>query len=136
MEKFTKWISGLEPVARDAARIMIGLAYWTHGMQKSMGWFGGFMDGGRADLMTRWGAAGVIESVFGLLIVLGLFTRPAAFIAAGEMAVAYFWIHIPRDLWWWENRGEAVMIFSFFFLWVATVGAGRWSLDALLKKEN
>lgn len=65
--------------------------------------------------------------------MLGLFTRPTAFIASGQMAVAYFWIHVggsdPFSIWHWENRGETVMIFSFTWLMLAAVGAGDFSLD-------
>ena len=68
--------------------------------------------------MTRYGAAGVIETVAATCLVLGLFTRPMAFIASGEMAVAYFWIHTggSGSIWWWENHGEVVMLFSFIWL--------------------
>lgn len=105
---------------------------FSHGAQKLFGWFGGFgPDGGTAELMSRFGAAGVIEVVFGLMIVLGLGTRLAAFIASGEMAVvAYFWVHSEGgSIWWWENRGELVMVYAFLWLYFAAVGAGSWSVD-------
>jgi putative oxidoreductase len=88
-------------------RIVVGFTYWTHGAQKLFGWFGGFgPDGGTVDLATRFGAAGIIEFTCGLLIMVGLFTRPFAFIASGEMAVAYLWMHVPRGgFWHWANRG-------------------------------
>lgn len=123
---------GLAGGTMAALRIVAGLAYFSHGAQKILGWFGGFGSQGTAELMTEFGAAGIIELTAGALIVLGLFTRPAAFIASGEMAVAYFWKHLGRegDIWWWENGGEVVMIFSFLWLFFAATGAGPFSLDA------
>lgn len=121
--------------AQSLLRIVAGLAYFSHGAAKLFGWFGGMgPDGGAVDLMTRYGAAGIIETVGGALLVLGLFTRPVAFIASGEMAVAYFWMHwgTTGSPWWWENRGEVVMLFSFIWLFFAAAGAGRLSLDAQL----
>ncbi len=124
--------------AHTALRIAAGAAYFSHGAQKMFGWFGGFGDGGTADLMTRFGAAGVIETVAGACIILGLFSRPAAFIASGEMAVAYFWIHTggSGQLFWWQNRGEIVMLYSFMFLFFATTGAGPHSVDAWLARRR
>lgn len=119
-------------------RIAAGLAFFSHGAQKILGWFGGFGDGGTAQLMSEYGAAGVIELVGGTLIVLGLFTRPVAFIASGEMAVAYFWKHAGRadELWWWDNRGELVMVYSFLWLFFAVWGAGPFSLDAWRRRRG
>lgn len=115
-------------------RVMVGFMYWTHGAGKLFAWFG---TESPVDLMTRWGAAGTIEFVCGTLIVLGLFARPAAFIASGEMAVAYFWMHLPRGgFWHWANRGELVALFCFVFLFIAAHGAGRFSLDEWLKKRK
>lgn len=126
-------------IAHAALRIAAGLAFFSHGAQKLFGWFGGFgPDGGTADLMTRYGAAGVIETVTGLAIVLGLFTRPMAFIASGEMAVAYFWMHWGRtsEMWWWENRGELVMLYCFVWLLFAAWGGGPLSVDAWLRRRR
>lgn len=121
--------------AQTALRIAAGLAYASHGAQKLFGWFGGFgPEGGAADLVTRFGAAGVIETVCGAALVLGLFTRPVAFIASGEMAVTYFWMHWGQSgqMWWWANRGEVVLLYSFIWLFFASAGAGPFSLDARL----
>jgi len=121
------------PIAQSALRIAAGLAYLSHGAQKLFGWFGGVgPDGGPAELMSRWGAAGLIETIAGTGLVLGLFTRPLAFLASGEMAVAYFWMHWGRsgEMWWWQNRGETVMLYSFIWLLFAVWGAGPFSLDA------
>ena len=116
-------------------RIVVGLAFMTHGLPKLFGWLGGFGGSGEAaELMSRFGVAGVLETFGGLLIVLGLFTRPVAFILAGQMAVAYFWIHVPGSgIWWWGNNGELAMLFSFIFLFFSAWGAGPHSLDARLR---
>jgi putative oxidoreductase len=75
------------------------------------------------------GLAGVLETVGGLLIALGLFTRPVAFVLAGEMAVAYFLAHAPRGFWPILNKGELPVLFCFLFLYLAAAGGGPWSLD-------
>lgn len=124
------------PWTQAALRIAAGLGYFSHGAQKIFGWFGGFgPDGGTATLMSRFGAAGIIEVVAGGLIVIGLGTRWAAFIASGQMAVAYFWMHAGRtgSIWWWDNRGELVMVYSFVFLLFAAWGPGPLSVDGRRK---
>ena len=125
------------PAARAALRIAAGLTYFSHGAAKLFGWFGGMgPDGGTVDLMSRFGAAGVIEVVAGACLVLGFGTRLAAFVASGEMAVAYFWVHVggSGQLWWWENRGELVLLYSFIWLTYAASGAGPLSVDARLAR--
>lgn len=121
-----------------ALRIAAGLGYFSHGAQKLFGWFGGVGGGGTAELMSEYGAAGLIEVTAGVLIVLGLFTRPAAFIASGEMAVAYFWKHWASsgEMWWWDNRGELVMVYAFLWLFFAAWGAGPYSLDARRERAS
>jgi putative oxidoreductase len=115
-------------------RIVTGLAFMTHGLPKLFGWLGGFGGPGEAaELMSRFGVAGVLETFGGLLIVIGLLTRPVAFLLAGQMAVAYFWIHSGfSDPWWWTNGGEMAMLFSFIFLFFSAWGAGPFSVDARL----
>jgi putative oxidoreductase len=127
------------PYAKAALRIVAGAAFFTHGAQKLLGWFGGMgADGGTVELMSRFGAAGVIEVVGGFLIMIGLFTRLAAFIASGEMAVAYFWMHAASsgEIFWWANRGEMVMLFSFIFLYFAAAGAGPLSVDEAMARDR
>lgn len=127
------------PAAHAALRIAAGLAYCSHGAQKMLGWLGGFgPDGGTAELMSRFGAAGTIELICGTLIAMGFGTRWAAFIASGEMAVAYFWIHTGGSgkMFWWENRGELVMLYSFIFLVLAVWGAGPFSVDNALARRG
>ena len=127
------------PTAQAALRIFAGAAYFSHGAQKLLGWFGGMgPDGGTVELMSRFGVAGVIELVGGALLVLGLGTRLVAFIASGEMAVAYWWIHAGGSgkIFWWENRGEMVMLYCFIWLVFAAWGAGPFSLDNKLESRK
>ena len=125
------------PAAQTALRIFAGAAYFSHGASKLFGWFGGMgPNGGTVDLMSRFGAAGVIDVVCGACLLLGVMTRLAAFIASGEMAVAYFWIHMggSGQLFWWQNHGEMVMLYSFIWLVFAAWGAGPLSVDAMLSR--
>jgi putative oxidoreductase len=120
-----------EDATLSALRIAAGLGYFSHGAQKLFGWFGGFgPDGGTAALMTRFGAAGVIEVVCGTAIVLGLFTRPLAF--------AYFWVHAAGsdELFWWANGGERPMVYAFLWLYIAARGPGSFSTDAWLERRR
>jgi putative oxidoreductase len=127
-----------EDPALAALRIAAGLGYFSHGAQKLFGWFGGFgPDGGTADLMTRFGAAGIIEVVCGAAIVLGLFTRPLAFLASGQMAVAYFWVHAAGgSIFWWANGGELPMVYAFLWLYLAARGPGSFSVDAWMARRR
>ena len=111
-------------------RIVTGLLFWQHGAQKLFGWLGGQPVG---QLASQFGLAGILEFFGGILLILGLFTRPVAFLLAGEMAVAYFQAHAPRSLFPIRNGGESVVLFCFVFLHLFAVGAGPFSLDALLR---
>jgi putative oxidoreductase len=82
------------------------------------------------------GLAGTLEIVGGVLLVLGLFTRPVAFILAGEMAFAYFMAHAPQSFFPIKNGGESAILFCFVFLYLAAAGAGAWSLDAARKSAG
>lgn len=127
------------PAAQAALRIFAGAAYFSHGAQKLFGWFGGMgPDGGTVELMSRFGAAGIIELVCGACLVLGCGTRLMAFIASGEMAVAYWWMHVGGSgkIFWWENRGETVMLFCFIWLVYAAWGAGPLSVDRWLESRR
>ncbi len=126
-------------LAHSALRIAPGLAYFSHGAQKLLGWFGGFgPTGGHVALMTRFGAAGTIETIGGALLVAGLFTRPVAFIASGEMAVTYFWIHWggSGQPFWWQNHGELPLLYCFIWFLFAAWGPGEFSLDAKVRKQK
>lgn len=117
-------------------RIGAGLFFMLHGGQKLLGWFGGFggQPGATAQLASQMGLAGILELVGGTLIVLGLFTRPAAFVLAGEMAWAYFQAHFPGGFWPIQNRGEPAALYALIFLFLAGNGAGAFSLDALMSR--
>lgn len=124
----------LAPIAQALLRIVAGAAWFTHGGQKIFGWFGA---SSTVELLSLRGVAGVIELVGGTLLVLGLFTRPTAFIASGQMAVAYFYVHVMNGgLWWWGNRGELAMVFCFVWLFFAAAGAGAWSVDGVLRDRK
>ncbi len=126
------------PATQAALRIVAGLTYFSHGGAKLFGWFGGMgPNGGTVDLMSRFGAAGVIEVVVGACLILGLATQLMAFIASGEMAVAYFWVHVAGGgIWWWQNHGEIVMLYSFIWLVFAAWGAGPLSVDGWLAQRK
>ena len=127
---------GYRNLAHTVFRVGVGAAYSTHGAQKLFGLFGGTDgNGATANLMSMYGAAGVIELVGGLLVMVGLFTRLAAFIASGEMAAAYFIAHVANGgLFWWGNRGELAMVYCFAFLAISALGAGPLSADAAMSK--
>jgi putative oxidoreductase len=121
-----KFLSGLEPYAYAALRIVAGFLFLCHGAQKLFGAFGGHTM--HAPLLL---AAGVIEFGGGVLILLGLFTRIAAFIASGQMAFAYFMAHggFGQKFFPIVNGGELAVIYCFLFLFVACFGAGKFSVD-------
>ncbi len=113
-------------------RFVAGVMFMLHGGQKLFGWFGGpGGQGGTVELASLMGLAGILEVVGGALIIIGLFTRPVAFVLSGEMAVAYFMAHLPSGFWPIENRGEPAALFAFIFLFLAFNGAGPFSADAL-----
>lgn len=120
--------------ALSLLRILAGAMFTCHGGMKLLGWFGGMPHG--MPLSPLLTVAGVIELVGGVLIFLGLATRPAAFIASGEMAVAYFTSHFPRGFWPIVNQGELAVLYCFIFLFLAATGAGPFSLDALFRRRR
>ncbi|HEV8401361.1 MAG TPA: DoxX family protein [Gemmatimonadales bacterium] len=118
----------------NALRIMAAFLYMIHGGQKLFGWFGmGPMPG-----IWPFGVAGVIEFFGALAIAFGLFTRPLAFLAAGETAVVYFWMHASKSgsIWPWVNHGEVPVLYCFIFLVIWTSGGGSKTLDAWLAKRR
>lgn len=110
-------------------RLVAGLLFASHGAQKLFGALGGHA----MPLMSQMGLAGVIELVGGLLIAVGLFASPVAFIASGEMAWAYFQAHAARSAWPIVNQGELAVLYCFLWLFVAARGSGPLSLDRLLR---
>lgn len=124
------FLSDWAPRLLSVLRIMAALLYMAHGTQKLLGFPA--MPGGRPmpELLTLQGASGILELVLGVLLALGLFTRPAAFVASGHMAFAYFIGHAPRNFFPALNGGDAAILFCFVFLYLAAAGPGPWSLDA------
>ncbi len=122
-----------EKAAHGMLRMVVGFIFMTHGGQKLFAWFGADQS---AELISRFGVAGVLEFFGGLMIALGLFTRPVALILSGQMAVAYFWMHLPRGFWPWANGGELATIYSFVFLFLAAAGAGSFSVDNVMDKRK
>lgn len=134
----TRAWQGWAPQLLSLLRIVTAFLYMAHGTQKLLAFpTGTGPDGtGTVDLGTIFGAAGIIETVGGALLLLGLFTRPVAFIVAGEMAVAYFMFHAPRSFWPIMNHGEIVVAFCFIWLYISAAGAGPWSVDALRGRRS
>lgn len=120
-----KFLSGLEPYAFAALRIVAGFLFLCHGAQKLFGAFGGH----QAIHIPLMLAAGIIEFGGGVLILLGLFTRVAAFIASGEMAVGYFTQHAKHSFFPIMNQGELAVVYCFLFLFIACHGAGKFGID-------
>jgi putative oxidoreductase len=114
-------------------RIITGLIFFTHSLVKLFGFPAGAAPGHVA-LGSIFGAAALIEFVGSPLIILGLFTRPVAFLLSGEMAIAYFWVHAPKNFFPALNGGEEAILFCFIFLFMAFAGGGSWSLDAMRKR--
>ena len=112
-------------------RIVVGLLFIEHATQKFLAFPAPFPI---QPVPTLFLAAGVIELIAGALITIGLFTRLAAFIAAGEMAVAYFYTHFPQSFWPVVNKGEGAILFCFIFLYLAAAGPGAWSVDKMRGK--
>jgi putative oxidoreductase len=113
-------------------RIITGLLFLEHGTGKYLG----FPHLEKVpDPMSMSGVGGMLELVGGALIVLGLFTRPVAFLLSGEMAVAYFYAHAPRSFYPLQNMGEPAILFCFVFLYLFFAGPGPWSLDAMMKRK-
>jgi putative oxidoreductase len=123
-----------EPRMLSILRIIVGLLFLEHGTQKIFG-FPPRPNARPYELFTlNPGLSGILELVGGILIVLGLFTRPVAFLLSGEMAFAYFMSHAPRGFFPLStggNGGESAILFCFIFLYFAFVGAGVWSLDVM-----
>ncbi len=117
------------PRVLSILRIMTALLFLAHATTKFFG-FPTAMPGPLPGIII---AAGVIELVTGVLLTLGLFTRPAAFLASGTMAAAYFMAHAPQSFWPIVNQGEAAIMFCFIFFYLIFAGPGPWSLDTLVR---
>lgn len=119
--------SRLAPIVLSIMRIAVALLFFEHGLSKLFGFPSSHIV--PAPFTLLW-FAGVIEFVGGTLVFFGLFTRVAAFLMSGEMAIGYFLMHAPHSIFPILNRGDAAILFCFVFLYIAVAGAGPWSLDA------
>jgi putative oxidoreductase len=119
-------------------RVVAGLLFLQAGGMKMFDWFGGVPAeyGGHPPMMSQTWIGGALEFWGGAAIMLGLFTRPVAFILSGEMAVAYFQFHQPGGFWPIQNHGEPAVLLCFIFLFLAAHGAGNWSIDGFLRKRK
>ncbi len=127
--KYTEW--GL-----TLLRIVTGFLFMPHGAQKLLGWFGGMGPSGPTASFPGllWFAA-VLEFFGGLGILLGVLTRPIAFVLSGFMAVAYFIAHAPRGFWPLLNRGETAVLYCFIYLLLAAAGGGPYTVERLWQKQ-
>ena len=121
-----RWLARYSEPLYAVMRVMVGLLFAVHGSQKLFGY-----PGGNRVAAPMMQAAGAIELVGGLLIAVGLFTSIAAFIASGEMAVAYFMVHAKEGLWPVLNKGELAVLYCFVFLYIAARGSGAYGLDGM-----
>jgi len=121
-------LSRFSPHALAALRIITALLFIEHGTMKLFGFPAGEQPM-EISLFSLMGLAGVLEAIGGLLVLVGLFTRPTAFILSGQMAVAYFMAHAPNGFYPVLNNGDAAILFCFVFLYLVFAGPGAWSVD-------
>lgn len=124
--------------AQGLLRIVAGFIFWMHGAQKLLGLFGGIDgQGGTVEIASLIGVAGILEFAGGILIVIGLFTRPVAFILSGEMAYAFFTAHVSRGgIWPLQNGGEPAALYAFIYLFFVAAGSGAFAVDRILAKRK
>ncbi|WGM47861.1 hypothetical protein KOAAANKH_02746 [Brevundimonas sp. NIBR10] len=127
--------SALAPKTLAALRIVAGLLFLAHGLIKLFGFPEG-AEPGQVPLLSLMGVGAVLEAVGGALLVLGLFTRPTAFVLSGEMAVAYWMFHAPSSPYPAVNGGDAAILFCFIFLYLACAGGGAWTLDSRIRTRR
>lgn len=126
------FLAAWQPRVLSILRIVTAFLFMQHGAQKILG----FPAEQRYpfDITSLSGVAGVLELFGGALLLIGLFTRPVAFLLSGMMAFAYFLVHAPQGFWPLNNGGELAALFSFVFLYIWTAGGGAWSIDNLIKR--
>jgi putative oxidoreductase len=131
---FTKW-QAFAPYLQSILRIVASLMFMMAGAMKLFAFPAGMPpNGDTVTLMSQLGLAGVLEVFGGGLLLFGLFTRPVAFLLAGEMAIAYFQVHFPMSPWPTINSGVGPVLYCFIWLYFSAAGAGPWSLDAKWRK--
>ena len=129
------WLSRWQPQLLALLRIVAALLFMEHGLAKLLH-FPVPQPGVPDPLPTILVAAAVIEIVGGILVTLGLFTRVAAFLMSGEIAIGYFMAHAPKSFWPIVNQGEAAILYCFIFLYIAAAGPGAWSLDGVRRRSR
>jgi putative oxidoreductase len=127
-------MSKYAPQILSLFRILGGAMFACHGAQKLFGAFGGIPPGA-APTWLIW-TVGPLEFFGGILVAIGLFTRPIAFVLSGLMAVAYFWGHARNGFWPKANQGEPAVLYCWLFLYIAAQGPGAWALDNLLFRKR
>jgi putative oxidoreductase len=129
----TKW-SAWAPQLLSVLRIVAAVMFMQAGTIKLFGWPMAMPGGGTPPMFSQIWIGAVLELVGGALLIVGLFTRPVAFILSGEMAVAYFQFHAPDGFWPAVNQGQPAVLYCFIWLYLSAAGGGPWSLDALRRK--
>jgi putative oxidoreductase len=131
-----RW-SAWTPKLLSVVRIMAAFLFIQYGTTKLFAWPGAVMpNGATVQVASLIGVAAVLETFGGLLLLAGLFTRPVAFLLAGEMAAAYFMGHAGRGFWPVLNQGSIAVLFCFVWLYISAAGPGPWSLDALMRRTE
>ncbi len=128
------FLDSWSPRILSLTRIVVALMFMQHGGQKLFGFPA--PQNAPLELFSLYGMAGVLEFFGGALLLVGLLTRPVAFILCGEMAFAYFMAHFPKSFWPLVNRGELAVLFCFVFLYFVFAGGGSWTIDKLICKKN
>ncbi|HEX6161022.1 MAG TPA: DoxX family protein [Thermoanaerobaculia bacterium] len=125
-----RW-QALAPQLLSVLRIVAALMFLQSGTMKFFDWPMAMPGGGPPPVMSQVWIGGMLELVGGFLLMIGLFTRPVAFVLSGEMAVAYFQFHFPQGFWPIVNQGQPAVLYCFLWLYLSAAGAGPWSVDAL-----
>lgn len=134
MDQVDRYLARYQPVALSLFRFITGLLLLQFGIAKLFKFPSGTMFE-KVELMSMAGAAGTIELILGTMLLVGLFTRPVAFVLAGEMAFAYFLGHFPRGFFPLLNGGTLAIMFCFACLYLSTAGGGPYSVDAMVRKQ-
>jgi putative oxidoreductase len=128
--KLMKFLEKWSPEILSLLRMVAAFMFIQHGTAKMFG-FPVAMGSGGLDWLSQMGLAAILEVFGGTLLLVGLLTRPVALILSGEMAVAYFMAHFPNGFWTLANHGDAAVLYCFVFLYIASAGGGKWSVDRL-----